>query len=317
MAIVTSKNTQPTTVGIVVYNLKQFLVGSAAWTVIASGDGLAAYGAASDIITTGAVGAGGFGQVKAWIRIRMPGTTREWIIQAGTAATNLRIKYSALGFLGGAPSAVQPPTAVDEQIVLAGGTDAAPTGTNFVGTLNRVSMWADNASPYGFGIHGWSGAGANTFAWVIEAMQAGTYAPTDVDPYINLIYANSSQFGAWGTTGLATNTVNLGWLAKGLGGAGWVGFAGYGYTDSSGVLGVTTFYAVNPCNAKDDTLPIMFGRNSVQVAPTGYKGIGQYIRSTPTSRANLSTQTVNTALDRIVFGLWTVPWGTDGVAPLL
>ena len=48
-----------------------------------------------------------------------------------------RIKYSAsAGFVGGSPSNVQTPSATDEQILLSGGTDAAPTYTGLLGTDN-------------------------------------------------------------------------------------------------------------------------------------------------------------------------------------
>lgn len=288
------------------YQLKETLK-AAGWTVMASGDGLALYGAASDVIASGAAGAGGMNNVKAWFRIRMPGSTREFTFQRGTNATDLRLKYSVDGFTGGAPSAVQCPSAADEQIALAGGTDAAPTGTNFCGTINRVSCWADNAAPYGWGIHGWSAAGATTFALVLDAMAAGSYPATDIDPYVLQINQNSPNFGTWAdSNNTATHTC---WYAKGLGGASWQGT----YTAAPSYFSSTfvNTLPVNLSNGKDDDLPMFYGRPTTY----GWKGTSHYLRWTSIARANLSTHSTTGVKDRLVIGAATIPWA--GIDPLL
>lgn len=317
MAILTSKNTTPATGAVAIYNLKQFLK-TAGWTVQASGDGLAAYGAASDVITTGAAGAGGFGQVKAWFRIRMPGSTREFCIQAGNATTNIRVKYSVAGFTGGTPSATNAPTATDEIVIpnLAGGTDAAPTGANFIGTINKVSYWADNASPYGWGMVGWSAVSATTFGFMLEAMAPGTYNAADTDPYVFQSYPNSANFGAFASFSSSAGNTNYGWLAAPGTASSFVAIPFYSYGGTTYNIPVNAQAPVNPFNGKDDTLPTPFIRDAVVAAPGGYKGTGVYTRLLITNRANLTTLSVSTTADRIVFGGISIPWGTDGVTPI-
>lgn len=317
MAIVTSKNTLPTSVPIIMFNLKEFLK-TAGWTVPASGDGLALYGAASDVIVTGAAGAGGMAQQKAWYRLKMPGSTREFCIQSGNATTQIRVKYSPVsGFtIGG--NATTCPAAADEVIIpnFTGGTDALPTGQVLVNAFNRVSYWADDAAPYGWGMHGWSGAGATTFGIVLDGLVAGTYPAGDLDPYVLHSWPLSANFGSIVQITAGTPTI-YGWVAYPAAAAtNYVAQPVFVPGATIGLVGTVQFGA-NPITGKDENLPIVYGRYSTLAAPTGYKGMGTYLRTVGTTRANLSTQTVTTPLDRLVIGALSVPWGSDGVAPLL
>jgi hypothetical protein len=301
MTILFDSNLAPANGAALLYAIKARLK-LAGWTVMASGDGLSAYGAASDVITNNGAGANGINQQRAWFRIKMPGATREFVFQRGTNATDLRLKYSVLGFSTGSPSATQAPTASDEQILIAGGTDATPTGTNYVGTINKCQIWADNASPYGWGVHGWSAAGANTFMLVMDALLSGTYPAEDVDPYVFWLFPNSSSFTNFTTICAVTNTGISGWLAKGLAGAGFTTFtAGTFSIASASALNAGSQLPVNPHNGKDDDFPFSYFRISTQIAPTGWKGYSRYLKMTAVIRANLATHTVTTTKDRVVF----------------
>ncbi len=115
------------------YDIKTELVASG-WTVEASGDGLALYGASSDVITVRGDGAGGVNTL-AWVRLSNPdgreicGQAIDGFTAAFDTAVRIRWKYSfAGGFTGGTPSATQVPSATDEGVFAGSGTDAAPAG---------------------------------------------------------------------------------------------------------------------------------------------------------------------------------------------
>ena len=322
MALIYSVNQLPGSGAAALYALIQHLV-SAGWTVRAAGDGISAYSASNGTaVTHSGAGANGFNNYKAWYRLRMPGTDsapREIVIQRGSNATDARVKYSAgAAFSGGSPSATQCSTASNEQVLISGGTDALPTGTNLVGTINRVSMWADNAAPYGFGMVGWSAAGAITFGLALEPMASGSYPSEDADPYVWAVHPNAATFGnvdnAWSNTGVTTTN---GWYKYGLTGAAWVGIWATRYAPVAGAaFAPNASGAANPYSGKDDELPLLWGRGPALSTP-GLKGFGQLMRLTWATRPSLSTLSVASAgaKDRLVINQVSIPW--SGVDPLL
>lgn len=325
MAIITNKNTLPGSLGVALYALKQLLK-LAGWTVIESSDGVSPFVANNgDTITSGAAGAGGMANTRAWFRIRMPGAVRELTFQ-WVNATAVRIKYAAAGFNAGGAAITTTPAASagppsDNNVILGAGTDAAPIGADLLGTINRVSYWADNAAPYGWGMHGWSAAGANTFGLVLDAMLANSYPAADTEPYVLWVAPNSAFFG--NSAQMTVGNINAGWYARTGAGTGTflavgttTGFFAYVPFAYNNQSIPTAQWGTNPFTGKDDSVPIIMGRNSTFSSP-GYKGVSAYLQWTGMQRANLSTYTVNTPLDRLVIGTLSVPWGTDGVAPLL
>lgn len=131
----------PTTMGTAAgarsfYDLKEGLK-SLGWTVASSGDGLGLYSAVGDIITVRGNGAGGVNN-RAWVLLipHTPSITYAGItvqitdgaVDDSVAVIDFRTKFSATaGFTGGAPDFETTPSATDE-LVLGGGSDAAPTG---------------------------------------------------------------------------------------------------------------------------------------------------------------------------------------------
>lgn len=325
MAIITNKNTLPGTLGVAIYNLKQLLK-LAGWTVIESSDGVSPFVINNgDTITSGAAGAGGFANSRAWFRIRMGGgATREFTFQ-WIGATSLRIKYSAGGFTAGGAAITTTPAGsagppADNNVILGGGTDAvAPTGGDLLGTINRVSYWADDAAPYGWGMHGWSAVGANTFGLIMDAFKAGTYPAGDLEPYVVWVGANTAIYP---TTSTIVGDHKCGWYARGTGSAAFMTVGNgppiiqYNNISSFDSIPSGKSLSVNPWTSKDDNLPVFYMRNSTLSSP-GYRGVSNYIQLTSIIRANLSTQTITTPLDRLVLGWLSFPWGSDGVAPLL
>lgn len=321
MALIYSVNQLPGSGAAALYALIQHLV-SAGWSIKASGDGLSAYSSTTSVFSAGsASGANGWNNYKAWARLRMPGTDaapREVVIQRGTNATDTRWKYSAgAAFTGGSPSATQCATATNEQVLISGGTDALPTGTNFVGTINRVSMWANNAAPYGLGMVGWSAAGASTFGLALEPMASGSYPSEDADPYVWMMHPNAATFGASNTIANSASTVVNGWYKFGLTGAAWTPMFAPQYTPTAGAAFVPNASGVaNPYSGKDDEIPMLWGRGPALATP-GLKGFGALCRWTWAARPTLSTLSVASAgaKDRLVINQMSIPW--SGVDPLL
>jgi hypothetical protein len=116
------------------FDWKSFMKGAGGasdWTVIASGDGLAAFSTTTDVITQAAIGANGMANPKSWFILREPdngsGVPRHEILvmkpnfAAGTlSASDFRIQYYSVqgfnmsaGWASSAVSAVNPPIAND------------------------------------------------------------------------------------------------------------------------------------------------------------------------------------------------------------
>jgi hypothetical protein len=316
MAKVWTPNTTPASSAESIYNLKQLLK-TAGWTVPKSSDGTT-FNSSGDQITTGASGAGGMANSRAWFRIQDPGGGREFCFQRGSSGnTTWWIKYSkSAKFTGGAADATNMPTATDEKNLV--GT--ATTGTTaFSGTEGamRYNSMADNAAPYSWWSYAFSNGGSTTRHFMfMEGMQTGSFDPGDTDPVVLGIYTAGSAMVStnpiigWtasdGTVGAVGN--NFAWINgtyAGCGGIYYVGSAG----GVSKVL-IPGGLPVNPYTSKDEVFPSHFARSVSVVAPTGWKGVGANIRYIGTSRAlSGDTLTVTTTRDFLVIeGSFAVPW---------
>jgi hypothetical protein len=126
MAYVFTVNQSPATGSLAMWNFVAALIAQG-WTKLADSDGTT-YSNVGTQVTGGNAGAHGLGNQYAWVVLRDPSGAggREYCIQ-NTFSNNLywRIKYSqSAGFVGGAPSATQVPSATDETVPFGSGTDA-------------------------------------------------------------------------------------------------------------------------------------------------------------------------------------------------
>lgn len=160
----------------------------AGWTVPSSSDAIT-YNSTGDQITTGATGAGGFGNAGSWFRIQEPGGRREWCFQASSA--QFRAKWSESSkFTGGTPGTTRVPSAVDEQVLLGGGTDAAPTYANLLtGATYRVHIVANSTAiggVYPFVLWCTTTPGSTAAGGFIaqEPMSPGSYDAGDLSPLL-------------------------------------------------------------------------------------------------------------------------------------
>lgn len=225
MTVLTSVST-PSTGDDAIFALKQQAV-TAGWSVPASGDGVATYGAASDVITTSAA----LGTSGAWFRLKMPGATRELLFTRKATATAWTIKYSVVGFVGGSPSPTVSPTATDSQTLIDGtllGADGA----------YRWLVSFDDAAPYELWAAGHTiGTLTPNGGIALLAMETGSYASADTDPYV--AYAKSGSVFARDALG---GNVNTGPCFSGLFGATWSS-APFAHPVIDGAYGAYTFVA--------------------------------------------------------------------------
>lgn len=117
------------------------------WTCSLSSDGYSNYGNGNQITSDGK-GLHGFANSGAWCVLnRTIGSQQYQFCLQTDGYMGLRLKYSKLGFNNGLGSLTEVPGSTDQQVLLGGGTDAAPTyqqilgGTlNFGGTNVKISV---------------------------------------------------------------------------------------------------------------------------------------------------------------------------------
>ncbi len=271
-----------------IFREKEFLK-TAGWTVLASGDGLAAFSSSGDIITSGGSGAGGMFNVLAWFRIQAPDLVHEWTIQlisTVNTVTSFRFKYGLTPFTGGAASSTQTPTATDEVVFAGAGTDAAPTGERCFGNMAQAGAktlygGADQSAPYGFFFAVTLGAanepGIHGFLW--EPMQDAPME--DADPYVLYLYreAVASSNDAWNLIEYrnisdAETEQPQCWLDYPAGAFQNIGGVEY---DNENTLILPGDVNVNPHSAESDLVPIFYHRFNTLPDPDGPKGVGSLI----------------------------------------
>lgn len=306
--------------GAALFKLKELLK-AAGWTVTSSSDGTT-YFPATDGITTGGSGAGGLNNALAWFRIRQPSAnTREFTFQRASASTHSwRVKYSggpATTFVGGAPSATQTPSATDEQIIIGGGTDAAPTFTQIFDTPDagwRFNAAADNESPWSFyyWTHINSGSAIRTF-FMLDGMLSGTALSGDVDQAV--IYEGALSASILQVTDLTSYSVGpRGWVKKTLAGSAFARIAAQAPQTFPNLSGT------QPFNSKDQLYPVVYARESAQAAPTGHKGVSSVMRWLGTVRTTFDTFNVRTTKDYVTLSGTAaspdvvLPWNGSDVA---
>jgi hypothetical protein len=318
MAVVFDVHLLPASGAQAMYLLKEFLK-ARGWTVLSSADGLS-YSSNSDIITGFSVAGsvvGSLGNTRAWIRLQSPTGGRQIVFQnISTAALSWRVKYSkAAGFIGGSPAATVTPSAADEIFWYGSGIDSSPSGTSIfaaAGSLNRVSLWADDAAPWGFGLVGWTSGGVINAGFAFECGETGSYPTADTDPNLFIQGNTSQQFGL-----VANYAVN-----------GNNGMALASFGASNGNLSALTYNAsvttvfprgvsVPQSISNEDFDPtILWGRPAAAGTLIGPKLIGKYVRWCGVNRPSLATlSTGGSTMNRLVVNDFTIPWA--GIAPVL
>ncbi len=212
-------NLTPATGAVAAYAVKTAMK-AAGWTVPKSSDGTT-YNSSGDQISSGAAGAGGWGNNFAWAVLQMPGGSgRQVCIQKSNANnTDWRITYSkSAGFVTGAPSATVVPTASDSHTLLGSGSDGAPGFAAWFGGADgtyRYSAAANDASPYGvFAFAFIIGGGPASHAWLIDPMDpalSANFNSYETDPYV---FFASAVGDTWGSSMSTTfrGFVNGVWL---------------------------------------------------------------------------------------------------------
>jgi len=303
MAFAWDKST-PATGAVAIYNLKTLLKAQG-WTVQASGDA-SSYNASGDLITTGAAGAGGLGNTKAWFRIQDPAGVREYTCQRGANNYQYRIKYSFAGkFTGGTPGLDQTPTATDEVVIVGGGSDASPTYATVLHSGDGTYRWqcgADGASPYGFfGVGYPTGGGTDNGHWIYDPLDDTD--PADADPYVHYI----TSYAMIDSTISGSSNPPEGFVAAAAPTT-WVDFGAAMYTTDAQAT-IPTNLPTNPITGEDTLFPILYMRRSA-VANPGYKGKSTLMRWSCPARVTGDTLATKTW---IVINDICLPW--DGSVP--
>lgn len=291
---------------------------NAGWVVKASSDGTT-LNSSGDQITTSGTGAGGMNNNNAWFRIQEPGGLREWVVQRGTTELVWRVKYSALDrFTGGSQSATQTPSATDEQIMLGGGTDAAPTFATLFQTAGTyrahiVAQSTAEGGAYGF----WffttaTGTGTPNMGFFQEPLIVSGYPPEDTDPVIVMVRSGTSSFGASNIGSQASAGGPKTWYKMNLSGEQFAGIGMAGPRSTNGAFWGATGGLANAFNAKDDVVPVCYGRTS---SPVYFKGWSKYVFGKIVDRQYPAT--VDLATNALVYvDDCLVPW-PESVTPII
>lgn len=182
-----------------IFNLKTFLKLHNR-TIRASGDGLSAYGASSDVLTTAASGAGGLGNAGAWFVLQEPSGSREWLFVRGADAQTWTIARGK-AFSGGSPNATTSPT--DATAVTLFNNE-----TTFPSPIGNWFLDCDDASPHGWFARNVPTGGGNVQTFFCdEPLRSGTYDAGDTDPYL----CGGGYNGSGAAPGQFKPEVSTGW----------------------------------------------------------------------------------------------------------
>lgn len=290
------------------------------WTVPRSSDGLT-YNPGGDQISHAGFGADGFNNNRAWIELTNGTVHLIFQVDTSTRRAN-RIKIGRTAFTAGAPDAIttpNTPVAADEALWKGGGTDAAPTFDQWIGsgTTMRCFVMAEDADDLGFLLVGWvNGTGPCRMLFGIVPLAPGTYDPLDTQPYICIAGAEFDVTNPATVASLSNSTADhapKAWMNNG-GSWSFVNCPAMDLRDSSGLTSVGGS-GVNHVNGEDQGAPIIFIRRGTLGAPSGVKGITQWLNWALTPRSLGDRITVTTSNDHIYVPDLYVPW--DGSVPTI
>lgn len=334
MAKFASVNNLPATGEAAMYIVKTTLV-SAGWVVTRSGDGLALYSSSGDIITTGAAGAGGLGQVNAWFEIQDAAARVAFTFQRITSTT-WRVKYTETGaFAGGTPGISRTGTATDEQVLYGGGTDASPTGTQMLHTdntyrfhvvANSTAQTGSSTYPFWFG-GSISGTGVAASLFCLDGIFNGSYHSLDQAPRVIVTwYVSTGPVIAGYQQNSDAALYTRGWVLYGLGGATFKRFSvalygvlspgGSAQATSVGPLAASESLNQSPYAAEDQPLPALVLRSSVQGTLPGPKGFCADVKVSTIITRGYPTTILNSTNAYLYYGGLLLSW-PENVAPTL
>jgi hypothetical protein len=335
MAKFSNVNQLPATGPLAMYSVKTVLV-NAGWTVTRSGDGLSLYSSSGDILTTGASGAGGLGNARAYFNVRDPAARVSFSFQMITNTT-WRVKYSeSAGFTGGTPTFQTVASATDETVLYGAGTDASPTGTQMLHTDNlyrfhivaqSTAQTGSNTYPFWFGCTV-NGTGVCASLFMLEGMANNTYNTLDQAPRVIITWyvAGGPVMIGWSNSSDA-NFYTRGWILYGLAGATFARFGVAVYTSniifntslSALVSPVTagSFFNFSPYNsAEDQPVPCLIGRTANHGSLPGLKGYCSEVKL-GTASGHTYPSTINFSTNcNVSYGGFLLQW-PESVAPLL
>lgn len=321
-------HTTPATSCVGMYTARQLIIASAGATTVKDSDATT-YSSSGAQLTTGASGAGGLGNDRAWFIVQMPGGV-QWCFQVVSAASiTWRVKVSISAGFVTSPGATVTPSASDELVIHGGGTDASPTGAQLFPTDGSYRLEVVAESTYG----GWTiqafpvGGGSTRTLIQHDPLEPGSYPTgtnTDAAPWVfrcayhasNVLldFSGSSYIAGYAT---ASYTASSGLYVKrcqhGTGSAAWrpVGMLQYylsgigsmSASNGSGELGT------EPYNASETPLPVFYARRGTQGGVVG-KSTQVQCATVITSRASgdvLSQAGTPTTYQQRVDTGW-VPW---------
>lgn len=317
----------------VIFDFKQFMKSASpsgpGWSIVSSGDGLAAFSSTGDIITTASSGAGGLDNTGAWFVLRCPDGLREFLWQRGTNSGSWLILYSrALHFSGG--NATTRAAALDAGVVL-GSTDVPASAVasthlnnNTLGVITHYC--ADDADGYSFYYFGYlQGTLASAYGGLVfDELQDGTFQDGyEEDPRIIYVAAGASN-NNWSNAGISSSSTNttfgrcVGYMFTGtiyetfgtISGIGYVSDVGTGTPPEIPPLGGTNLFSL-----KDQLLPIFYLRINTLSGGTGFKGAGKNMKWKSNNRGTAQTLSLNSSNDHIVINTVVLPF--NGSEPIM
>jgi hypothetical protein len=289
------------------YRLKERMK-TAGWTVVASGDGLAAFSVGTDVLTNENTGANGFDNPNAWITLQQAATgsapyagSRQFTFQRGTGSANLgiewRINYSPGGTANtGAASSTQAPAFTDDVFLAGGGTPASPSFTAifpFSASASVTSIAVGAAGEnFSFYLTMIANASPTVIASIIFFDGVTQYVPTDTEPFVMVAKLSDLSAGA----------IEVYTFAKTV-------FAGPSFAFLK-FLGNPGQLRENPINGNVDLIQAYYGRENSQPAPGGYKGVSYLWRWKTANKNTKDTLSVSApgAKDRIVYSALATFW---------
>lgn len=310
MAYAFSVNNTPATGAVAVFTLLTLLV-SQGWTKTQDSDGTT-YSAAGTQVTSGAAGANGLGNNRAWFVLKQAGSSRAYCFQRNTADNiSWRVSYCAdNAFTAGAPGATQIPAPAAgsvEIILLGGGTPAAPT---FTAMFN-----ADG----GYRWHCVAGASSEKYSWaawavttasttvasslIFDGMRDGTFNASDTDPVVYDVSGSASP----GFNQFTDAEGALTWLGALSAGANNRAIAARRYGFGGG-----TSIGTNPFTGNDDLSPVPWVRTT---APGAWKGFSTLLQWPTVARTNMDTYTDASTRDKVYVSGYALPW--NGSVPTI
>lgn len=291
-----------------IFQLKQFLV-SVGWTITESSDGTT-YSSSGDIITSSSSGANGFNNNYAWFTIQQPSSLRALQFQRGFGDVYFRIKYSAVGFHTGTPSAILVSSAptLDNNAIFGLGSDHFPGFYPLSNSINVLQMAADSSAPYGFYFITYALGIPNVGNAII--LDPVINAPIqDTDQYV--VYIDNSIYTLKYRNFSNPKRCGFAYYKRGLPEQAFAKVpANYFSYLYNGVNIAAPFdLPTNPINSNDDLFPIFYILSTAYTTVSiQYKGVSSLMKWCGTSRTNASLIQLSSPGDRIIFGNVNLPW---------